>query len=392
MKKLAIIGAGTSGLQSACHFVYWLPKDWEVTLIHDPDIPSLGIGESTNGGFPQILVNGLNFEMKDMDALDATNKFGTIYKDWRKETFVGPLVVGSHALHFNTHKFKEFVIPRLQELWKEKFKEIKGNVDSIKSTKDYVNLTINKDLHKFDYVINSMGFPKDFSNYEVLKNHMVNHCLVHNIAGDYSTKNYTGHTATIDGWMFEVPLKTRLSHGYLFNDKITKPEQAKENFSKLIGVSVKDLQSIEYEFNSYYSKKPYKNRVLSNGNKAFFFEPMFANSIMTYDRVNRHFYDFLRSSLSEEQLNESCVKEFKRVKDTIYYTYHGGSLHDTPFWDNAKNLSKNFMQDSELFNELLEIAKINNEVGCEAISTGEYFYPWHGWKKLDQKFGYNFFN
>jgi hypothetical protein len=131
---------------------------------------------------------------------------------------------------------------------------------------------------------------------------------------------------------------------------------------------------------------------MTNGNQAFFFEPMFANSIMTYDRLNRHFYDFLRGVFTEDQLNENCVKEFKRIKDTIYYKYHGGSVYNTSFWKNVKKFTKNFMKNSELFNAMFQIAKINNEAGYEQVSTNEYLYSWDAWKKIDKYFGYKFFN
>jgi hypothetical protein len=193
--------------------------------------------------------------------------------------------------------------------------------------------------------------------------------------------------------MFEVPLKTRLSLGYLFNDKLTPVEIAKENFAKLINVPVDKLQNIEYKFTSYYNKAPLQNRVFSNGNQAFFFEPMFANSLMTYNIIDRYFYDYMMGYNNQEKCNNQCTNIFTQIIDTIYFKYHGGSTHKTPFWNYAQKASKNIFTTSSMFVNLIEVAKINNEHGWEIRSPWDCsgLYSWHGWQKLDKKLGYGVF-
>jgi hypothetical protein len=388
MKKLAIIGAGSAGLQSLCHYVYWLPKDWEITVIHDPQIPALAIGESTNVGFINIITRALDFQIEDMGQIDATHKFGTLFKGWREKDFMPVLI---HALHFNTFKFKDYVLPRIKKLWGDKVVEVQGRVNEIHNLPDRVDLDINGEISSFDYVINSMGFPKDFTNYTMYPDYMANHCLVHNVQGDYSQVGNTGHLATEDGWMFEVPLATRMSYGYVFNNKITPVETAKENFSKTIGVPVDQLENIEFKFTSYHNNEVLKGRVMQNGNQAYFFEPMFGNSLMTYHAVDGIFLNFLMGRNTVEQVNQRAVTEFKKIRDTLYYKYHGGSNHDTPFWKNAVERTKNFMEDSDMFRSLLDADRQNHEIGCDYVFTDQ-FYPYIVWKRLDKTLGYNYFN
>jgi hypothetical protein len=390
-KKLAIVGAGSAGIQSLCHFLYWLPNFWEITLIYDSTIPSLGIGESTNGVFPPLLEKALDFELADMAAIDATNKFGTIYKRWRGEDFMGPLVVGSHAYHFNTHKLKDFAIPRLHQRWGSKFKEISGKMEKLVNDIAVVELTVDGVIYEYDYVINCSGFPKDFTGYELFEDHTVNHGLIHNIAGDYSHVGYTGHIATRDGWMFEVPLQSRMSYGYMFNDRITPVDEAKHNFSKEIGVDLDKLDDIEYNFTSYIKRNIIDGRVLYNGNQAFFFEPMFANSLMTYHNIDREFYDYIAGFESENK-NTKCIEFCQNVRDTLYFKYHGGSTYDTAFWENAKKYKTNWL-DSELCKRIEKAALINNRFGTETAEfdkTGTYSY--FGFKKFDRYLGYDYFS
>jgi len=392
LKKLAVIGAGSAGLQSLCHFLYWLPNYWKITLIHDPGIPSLGIGESTNGVFPPLLEKAVDFELTDMKSIDATHKFGTLYKKWRDVDFMGPLVVGSHAYHFNTHKLKEFIIPRFHERWGDKFEEILGRAENIINEDTGVELTVAGTKYEFDYVINCVGFPKEFDEYDTIEDHVVNHGLIHNIPGDFSHVGYTGHTATKDGWMFEVPLTTRMSYGYMFNDKITPLDEAKNNFATEIGVNVNKLDDIEYKFTSYIKKNIVEKRILYNGNQAVFFEPMFANSLMTYHNIDKEFYDYIAGFASQQTVNAESRKYCENIRDTLYFKYHGGSTYNTPFWDNAKRFKSNWL-DSNLFKKIQTAAEVNNSFGIEAENlekSGAYFY--FGYKKFDKYLGYNYFS
>jgi len=391
-KKLAVIGAGSAGLQSLCHFLYWLPNFWEITLIYDPSIPSLGIGESTNGVFPPLLEKAVDYELTDMESIDATHKFGTLYKKWRTNDFMGPLVVGSHAYHFNTHKLKEFILPRFHKRWGSKFVEILGRAENIINDDTGVQLTVGGKSYEFDYAINCAGFPKNFDGYDVVEDHAVNHGLIHNIAGDYSHIGYTGHTATRDGWMFEVPLMTRMSYGYLFNDEITPVDEAKHNFSREIGVNVDDLDTIEYKFKSYINQNIIDKRMLYNGNQAFFFEPMFANSLMTYHNIDREFYDYIADFSNVKKVNDKSRRYCENVRDVLYYKYHGGSTYDTAFWQNAKKYKSNWMA-SKLYQQLQVASLTNNKYGTEAAEferTGSYSY--FGFKKLEKCLEYNYFS
>jgi len=389
-KKLAVIGAGSAGIQTLCHFLYWLPShEWEVTLIYNPDIPALGIGESTNGSFTGTIKLGLDFELSDFPDIDATFKYGTRYVNWRDHSFVGALIVGSYALHFNTNKLKDFAISRFHKVWGEKFNEIHTNVNDIQQTSELVSVFTDDKVHEFDYVINCTGFPKDFNNHDVYKDHIVNHGLIHNIPGDFSSMQFTDHVATQDGWMFKVPLSTRLSHGYLFNDNITTVEEAKVNFAKEIGVEVSDLQDIEYSFTAFINNNIIDNRVCNNGNQAFFFEPMFANSLMNYNLFSRNFYDVIVGNSTPEIANRRCLKQCYDTRDTLYFKYHGGSIHDTDFWKKAKEYKTSWLT-SETFYELKKVATVNNEAGWEKLNS-PILYSWYAWTKFDKELGYNYF-
>jgi len=391
--KLAILGAGSSGIQSACHFLAYLPAGWEVTLIYNPNIPAFGIGESTNGTFSKALKAGLNFDFeKDMHHLDATIKWTTKYENWRDQDFHGPLLTlgdGVFALHFNTFKLKDFALPRLKNTWGNKFKIIEGHVNSLVNGVEHATVTVDDAEYQYDFVMDSRGFSNDLDNYFVLQSPVLNHALIHNIPGDGTDWQYTVHRATVDGWMFQIPLSTRISNGYLFNDNLVSIEDAKKNFAKEINISIEELENIEYKFTPYYAKNVLENRIIKNGNTALFFEPMFGNSLWNYDAINRLFFEYITGETDDIAINSRYITHVHALKDMFYFKYHGGSIYNTEFWNKTVNVSKEKLNESMSFhNALLLMKKIktNNFYG-----NFNWVYGTSGLDLVDTVFGYNYF-
>lgn len=391
MKNLAVLGLGSGGIQSLCHFLSWLDDSWIVTSIHDPEIPSLGIGESTNPTFITALQYGLNFDMLyDLEKLDGTLKIGTVYKNWRSHEFINPLISGTLAVHFNTHSLKDFALPRLKTRWGDKFQIITGNVKQLIDRHEFVEVVLDRS-HNFDYVIDCRGFPTDFENYNVLDSY-VNRALVFN-SEKLKNWNYTGHRATKNGWMFEIPLVNRTSYGYLFNDKITDAASALEDFKLEIEENFTERETISYQFKSYYAKKIFENRILKNGNRAVFFEPMFANSLWLYNNINCYFVDYIKGDLSRDQVNSIFEIDAEKVRHMIAFNYHGGSTYQTEFWQDTVDRSKKTLSGSRFFRDTVNLFKEYQQYNYWIDSRFPYWvFPPISLLTLDRNFGYGYFS
>lgn len=351
-KKIAVIGTGSAGIQTLSHFLAWADGlVFEIVSIHDPKIPILGIGESTNPVFLKTLQYGLNFNLTDdMDKLDATYKFNSRFENWRSHNFNIPLFVGDIAIHFDTHSLANFALPRFKEIWGDKFSEVIGSVSSYEEKDDFVSVIIDDVEHQFDYLIDCRGFPKTYENYEILPFQTVNHCLVHNVdePDNKFSWGHTVHRATKDGWMFGIPLQSRKSYGYLFNDKITSVEDARNNFSEELNIPKEELQNIEYTFLSYRAKKITSKRVFMNGCRAVFFEPLFANSLWLYNEINLGIYKIICEGIDSNYIDEGIRRNvIPRVAEIISYVYHGGSNFDTDFWKKIVPITTDVIESSD---------------------------------------------
>ena len=392
-KKIAVIGLGSAGMQTLCQMLVWTDENYEITSIYSPDIPIIGIGESTNPTFVEALELGLGFNLHDdIENIDGTLKLGSRYKKWRKNEFMIPLIQGNVAIHFNTFKLIEFALPRLRNRWAGKFKEVVGTVTAIDNLEDRVDITINNEKLSYDYVIDCTGFPKDFSEYD-LTNMPVNHCLVHNVQTSGKGWLHTGQVATRDGWMFEVPLTNRISYGYLFNNTITDQETAKQNFSEDIGVSVTELQNIEYKFKSFNAKKILVGRVCKNGNKAIFFEPMFANSLWFYNQISVLFFEHISGQASADKINDQFTVYANQVREMLWFKYHGGSTYNTPFWQHTQIKAKEEVKDSVNLSRVRKgMIEMNRSRDWGTIHKDlKWVYNALNLSMVDKNFGYNYF-
>ena len=82
--KICIVGGGTAGWMTASTLIKAYP-DWKVTLFESPNIPTVGVGESTTQFFRQWLYFlGLKDE-EWMAACDATYKLSVRFHNFHKQ-------------------------------------------------------------------------------------------------------------------------------------------------------------------------------------------------------------------------------------------------------------------------------------------------------------------
>ena len=389
-KRLGVIGVGSAGILSLVHFCTWLGNDWEVVSIYNPDKPILGIGESTNGGFVALLEKGTHFALgnkDDLAELDATLKFGSRFRNWREHNWLNPLLDGNTAIHFNSFNFKDFAFRRLARLWPEKFRVLEGDVKSLDSLPDRVVVEVDDGKEDFDYIIDCMGYPGDLSEYVLSDCTPVNRCIIHNMK-DYDLECETDHIATPNGWMFGVPLISRKTYGYMFNDTITTVEEATKDMCDILKVD--EVDGKEYLFKCYYTEKMIEGQICKCGNKAMFFEPLVANSIFLYIRGIRMFFDHIIDNVPAADLNGRYTEAIQEMEDVISYYYKGGSIFHTPFWDFAAKKCGERMDKRERFKQLCAHYAHLKSQGAMHYGPTYAFSPLT-WEIVDEQMGYDSF-
>ncbi len=389
--KVAVLGVGTAGIMSLCHALRWLcPKDSTVTSIYDPKFPILGIGETSQPGFQTLLFESTGFTfLDDADKLDATIKLGGMWKNWRDDDFNACLTAPSYAIHFNNFKLKEFCFSRFNKKYQSKFLVSEGNIDSITNAGTCVLVVVDGIEYQYDYVIDCRGYPTDLSEYYVVENPTVNSALV-NIINEPGTWNATVNQATKNGWMFGLPLQTRQGWGYLYNDKLTTKEEAIKDIEEIF--NKENIELKEFKFNSYHANTFFDGRILKNGNRAFFFEPIEGQAGFFYEIALRYLVDYVYGQCSVADVNRHLLDAAKDLELFINFIYHGGSKFQTTYWSHISKVAREKLNNNEKWNYI--VSTVNNYLkfgGQEPPTNTIGRWSVHHWKMWDKKLGYNYF-
>lgn len=387
--KIAILGAGSAGiLTTGCVLKDFKNRgiDCEVTHIFDPSKPILGVGESTTSEVTFAIGQAFNFIFAtEADQLNSTTKYGTHYIDWRKKDIIFPFQSGYHAVHFDARDFAEMGLKRLKELYPN-YTMLEGNVGPNPMWDNSgVALTVNKELLVFDYVIDCRGRPEDFTDYKEC-DLILNSALVYDDP-EPSDFGFTRHVAHKYGWMFVIPLQHRTSHGFLYHKAMCSRENAEQELIRITNATEKDIENFRtFDLKPYYCKKTIQGRMLKNGNRAVFFEPMSANSLyMAIKNVQIH-CDYMRGDITQDEANELCILNYRAVEDLINLIYHGGSIYENQFWKWVKERASENLKQTDVLKRY--VADQDDEM-FKTIT--ERFMGHHVLRYVDKEFEFNYF-
>ena len=82
MKKIVIVGGGTAGLITAGLMNAYWGDEAQIKVIHDSNIKTIGVGESTTPMFRNVL-DILKIDVRELiREIDTTLKLGINFKNW----------------------------------------------------------------------------------------------------------------------------------------------------------------------------------------------------------------------------------------------------------------------------------------------------------------------
>ena len=346
--KISVVGGGNGGCFTALYLA-WHRKDIEVELIYNPEVLPERVGQATLLDPPKLLWAALGFDWYH-NPIHATMKSGILYEGWGQvnEEVFHPFPPQSMAMHYCPWEMQASVLKSGH------FKVTHGEVDP-------------KDVDA-DYVFDCRGKPDDFSEYEDLIN-PVNACVLGKPKWNTSRNPWSRHVATPDGWTFVIPTRYKSpSHdfcvGYCYNSDITQQEVAEHNFLEKFDVDV----TKHVKFRNYVAKNPMlDDRIILNGNRLFFLEPLESSSTQTYIQWADYIMkNILTKEVSSSDASNECRKYVRELQNFVLWHYQCGSKYNTPFWDYATSLT---FKDQE-FDRMLYESRSYDKYGIIPKSFG----------------------
>jgi tryptophan halogenase len=454
--KIVVVGGGSSGWIAATTLI-GVPGA-EVTVIESPTVPKVGVGESTIDGFIEWMnLMGINPEdmMKDTDASYKLAikfedflipghhfyyPFGTFgiekkyFESWSKRAFIDPerhhpfsdtffanmalirqkkfkkdslsFPHNAHALHFDASKFGPW-------LWENYckprgVKRIEMDVTHIETDENGIKYLELPDGHKVeaDLFIDCTGFKslllegalnepfKDYSN--VLPNNMAWATHIQYIDKEKEIESFTNCTALGNGWVWNIPLWSRIGTGYVYSNKFITDDQALDEFKAHLKKGGRDPETLEYKKihikNGIHERIWVKN-VVAIGLSAGFIEPLESTGLWFSHEFSSNLLRILFRGAPPNQhyrdsFNHICNWQWNQLVCFVGQHYALSTRQDTDYWKAVAKTSfpleesfvKATFDQSDRFYSMWP--------GGNAIAAGfeHYFYDQtHFWKKVHPK-------
>lgn len=350
--NIVVVGGGTSGWLSVCNLLFRIheSKNINITVIESPDVPIIGVGESTTGKMHDIInhYDHLKCEKEFLKETGATFKYGIKHIDWYKnnDSFLSP--IGSDFENDTTYPSKDYDYFRIYHIAENKKYEVPiqnqmmlqnklypigehnydvtyhidayktgeflrkkclatGRVKRIEATIENVNLNdlggvksldlSNGEKINGDFFVDCTGWAKvlidkvgaKFKSYR--DNLLVNKAIVfpRPTKENEVIKNHTVATARKYGWTFDLPLQNKVGRGYVFNGDMISVDDAIKEMNDCYNEEI-DVKKV-IDFKSGRLDKMWIKNVLATGLSASFLEPLEATAIHTTISQFTHFME-----------------------------------------------------------------------------------------------------
>jgi|TARA_R100000149_G_C5871413_1_gene135387 tryptophan halogenase len=409
VKDIVIVGGGSSGWLAAA-YLSWNFKNLNITIIDKEIGTPVGVGEATVLNFAPFLSSCGFLKEEWFPEMDATEKLGIEFVNWidKNKHVYHPFFndqntctdykeamltrfndLSNVAYHVNCGKLVLFIQKKLKG--KVKFKKI--DVSKVVHNDSGVEHLIlkNKEKIKADLYIDCTGFNsilKDKTEKIMLRDRLICDTAV---AGQIQYKNlkkekvpYTRCEAVDEGWIWSIPVASRIGSGFIFNRQITDIEDAKDFFVKHWDNRIKkeDLKTIDWT--PYYDKKIWNKNVVSVGLSAGFIEPLESTGLMlamegVYSLCKR-IYKYSFNENDQNYYNQHMKMFYENSIDFVSMHYLV-SKRKGIFWEKGRQLKPSgrfnlFKKDTlnKNYNELNETG-LFNDTDCFVSSS------WFCWLK-----------
>lgn len=467
--KITIVGGGSAGWMTAAFLIRSFPEK-EITLIESPNIPIVGVGESTLGGIRNYC-SYLGVDIKDFlqytnGSLKMSIKFTDFYKensgsfhypfgfpffsensrgqyDWLVAKAINPDLpiqdfVNAYfpaaalfnqnkfsenkdglfdnyssdrdvALHFDSVKFggwlrERYAIPRGVKHIISEVKNINLNENGVQS------LILENGLeHQADLYIDCTGWKalllsealkEPFISYkDILPNNKAWATQLPYLDKKNELEPFTNCTAIENGWVWNIPLWSRIGTGYVYSNDFISEEDALEEFKNhlcsnkmIIARTREQIESLEFRnitMRIGIHKRTWVKNVVAIGLSAGFIEPLESNGLFT---VHEFLWKLLKTlqrpeinQIEKDFYNAATFEMFNGFAQFVSQHYALSQRNQTAYWKAASTRSYAPNMINRDFNKYYEYELIlaqkfyrktmDAQAGMTYISVGmNYFY------------------
>ena len=298
------------------------------------------------------------------------------------------------AYHFDATKFGI--------LLKEKFRELGGrilveNIVNVQRNEDGSIKQLDLDTKnsvKGDLYIDCTGFKsllldktmkEPFESYEDI--------LPNNSAWatkqPYKNKRkelvgYTNCKAVENGWIWSIPLWSRMGTGYVYSNKYINDDDALKQFQNYLGTE--DLEFKKLKMRIGIHKRLWVQNVCAIGLSSGFIEPLESNGLLTLHHFIQNLIPILKKEIvnefAKQHYNIACRRMFRGFAEFVAMHYALSNRTDTEYWRDIQKrnykIEEKFLDNSDFqlaFRNKMEAHYWHPTGGIPCIATGMDWFP-----------------
>jgi flavin-dependent dehydrogenase len=193
-------------------------------------------------------------------------------------------------------------------------------------------------------------------------------------------KGYTNCKAVENGWIWNIPLWSRMGTGYVYSDKYIDDNKALEQFKKHIGQDDLEFKKIKMRIGIH--KRLWVKNVCAIGLSAGFIEPLESNGLLTIHTFLIKLIPILKknivSEFTKEHYNWSNQRMFRNFAEFVAMHYYLSNRVDTEYWQDIQKRKINMKFESEIqraMTDKMERGSWTSTGGFPCIATGMNWFP-----------------
>lgn len=393
VSKIVIVGGGSAGWMTAATLISIFPNK-HITLIEAPNIPIIGVGESTTN-YMREWTSFIGLKDEDwMAECDATYKFGLKFVDFAEDDFYYPFglraestcnlahwftyaqlnnisnndfgkvfydqlpameqnripnnfIQNESGYHFDAVKFanflrEKFAKPKGVIHIQQKVVDILQNDNGIESIKLDSGETVDADIY-FDctgfagILIDKTLKTPWISFQDKLCNNRTWAARIPYSNKEEQLKPYTTCTALSSGWVWNVPLWNRIGTGYNYCDKFISSEDALLEFKNHLGAISEDIEFRDISWPTGVREKVWNKNVVAIGLSGGFIEPLESGGLYSVHEFLNSFLDVVEGhdrwdGVARDSFNWKCRDIFTKFADFVELHYTMSRRDDSDYW------------------------------------------------------------
>jgi tryptophan halogenase len=343
-------------------------KDWFYKKYFYPDTP---VQDFVRCYFPAAAL----FEQNKF-SLNKYGQFDNYNPDW------------DVAYHFDATKFglwlkEKYCLPRGVRVISDTVADAKVNEDGIKSlllsSGGEIEADLFVDCTGFKSLLLGEYLEEPFNSYsDVLPNNRAWATRMPYKNKEVELEPFTNSTALGNGWSWNIPSWERLGTGYVYSDKFTSPEDAKEEFKEflmsdkmVIPRTKEEVDTLEFKdipMRVGIHERTFVKNVVAIGLSAGFIEPLESNGLFS---VHEFLFKLIKTlqrpavtQWDRDVYNAGCFGMWRNFAEFVAMHYALSIRDDTDYWKANAN---------RVYSPGLHALKPDTAIGFQALHSHKMF-------------------